>query len=1169
MSIFNPHKQWVQSLFLFLQHSLVVACIFVCAQCDVLAQKATWNWYFGQNAGLTFGNGFPQPIFPSAISTGEGCASYSNPKTGELIFYTDGATVWNRNHSVVLNGTDLAGDPSTSQSALIVPVADSPGMYYIFNAAPVTSARPGQRCMCLVYSIVDFRFDSEGIVTLKNQTLFDGITEHLTATADCSGTGWWVVVRSAVSRHFYSFRIASGVPISAPPVQSDASNPNFLVTNAGQLHISPNGKKLVITSVQGGAQLYNFNPANGKVYNGIDLFTTPASTKPCYGAAFSHYSNVLYVAMSNEELAATTRIYQFNTQFSSASAVVSSKVKVGELADIYSWAPMQLAADWKIYIGRPREPRLASIQEPTALGADCLFRDSSVVLTANCLSGLPNIIGSDLLPKGFSDVSCDIPRAAFISDTICAGESINFNDASTGGISSWQWQFENGIPNSSTARNPRSVVYKNAGTFIVRLIVRNNFGADTAYGSVVVLPALALQVDAVSPICFGDTISLTARGATEYKWVQDATLSNTSGSSPKAYPQKPTTYIVYGVNEFGCLDTGTVFVDIVSANAGPDKYVCKGGSVVLQTFGAKSVVWSPATSLDNPTSLAPVASPSKTTTYTATMKIAQCTITDEVTVYVVDSFDVEILGPSNVCLGDTVTFRASGGTNLQWSGASVLDSNGLEIRTIISKPLTTIVLHTSSGSCATTDTLTVMAVQRPTLRMPASRTICKGASVQLSTQTDAQTVRWNPSTSLSDSTGKVVIATPTETTTYYAVARSGSGCEVIDSVVIVVSGLLDITAGPDKEICLGSSIQLSAQGFAETYSWQPTTGLNNPTIQAPFASPTQSTLYTLTATSGECTAVDSVWVRVEKTAIVATRDVTICNGESIELQASGATRFKWEPAEGLSDPNIASPIASPRRTTVYTVMGTDPLGCEDQITVTVNVQDTLPFVLRIGSVTTNAGNASTTLPIFIDTPQNLLPLTIPELLATVIVESTGFEPNSSTNYTVSKNQNNETIIRLRLQNLPIFTARQKIVDIKGLVYLSNSQTSVARFDTVQWVGLQCPSATTFPGTINIVGCNIQLRPFILFGQERFALATNTVEQAITITRDGGIPGEASVHIVSITGQVLAQAPFPAITSTDGAQTAVTVPLGTVQSGLLFARIQTPTEMNTIPFVWMP
>jgi hypothetical protein len=84
------------------------------------AQSARFNnWYFGNTAGITFASGAPVALTNGALVTTEGCASMSDD-LGNLLFYTDGVTVWNRNHLPMTNGTLLNGHASSTQSGIIV-----------------------------------------------------------------------------------------------------------------------------------------------------------------------------------------------------------------------------------------------------------------------------------------------------------------------------------------------------------------------------------------------------------------------------------------------------------------------------------------------------------------------------------------------------------------------------------------------------------------------------------------------------------------------------------------------------------------------------------------------------------------------------------------------------------------------------------------------------------------------------------------------------------------------------------------------------------------------------------------------------------------------------------------------------------------------------------------
>ena len=86
----------------------------------VFSQQEASNWYFGYGAGIKFNtNGTITSLTNGQLNTLEGCASLSD-SNGNLMFYTDGTTVYNKNHQIMLNGTGLKGHYSSTQSATIL-----------------------------------------------------------------------------------------------------------------------------------------------------------------------------------------------------------------------------------------------------------------------------------------------------------------------------------------------------------------------------------------------------------------------------------------------------------------------------------------------------------------------------------------------------------------------------------------------------------------------------------------------------------------------------------------------------------------------------------------------------------------------------------------------------------------------------------------------------------------------------------------------------------------------------------------------------------------------------------------------------------------------------------------------------------------------------------------
>jgi len=167
--------------------SLTILLIFI--YCFSFSQKEGLYWYFGRHAGLGFHNGYPEAMTGSIV-TSEGCATISD-KDGNLQFYTDGITVYNWSHQIMQNGTDLFGDPSSTQSGVIVPVPNNPDLYYIFTVSNLDKKGLGAG---FCYSTVNMQLDNgQGAVVEKNVVLFEPTSERITSVKHANAYGIWVI----------------------------------------------------------------------------------------------------------------------------------------------------------------------------------------------------------------------------------------------------------------------------------------------------------------------------------------------------------------------------------------------------------------------------------------------------------------------------------------------------------------------------------------------------------------------------------------------------------------------------------------------------------------------------------------------------------------------------------------------------------------------------------------------------------------------------------------------------------------------------------------------------------------------------------------------------------------------------------------------------------------
>lgn len=295
-----------------------------------------------------------------------------------------------------------------------------------------------------------------------------------------------------------------------------------------------------------------------------------------------------------------------------------------------------------------------------------------------------------------------------------------------------------------------------------------------------------------------------------------------------------------------------------------------------------------------------------------------------------------------ICAGQSVVLSASFvgnppvGSVISWYNAAVggtILGTGTTFTTPVLNSNTTYYVGTCPG---TFQTPVNVIVSVPLAEAGNNLTVCSGGNVNLN-GSGGVTYQWSPSTSLNNSNIQNPVASPTTTTTYYLTVTNAYGCQAIDSVKVSVGALI-ANAGNDISVCPGSSTQLDASG-GTNYSWSPSVGLNSSNIYNPIASPTSTTLYTVTVSDGSnCSATDQVVVTVNPAVMAnAGTDVTICPGNSVQISASGGTAYQWSPVTDLTNPSIGNPVASPAQTTIYTVTVTDGNGCSATDNVSINI----------------------------------------------------------------------------------------------------------------------------------------------------------------------------------------------------------------------------------------
>ncbi len=468
-------------------------------------QQEGSEWYFGSFAGMSFQSEPPTALSNGALNTSEGCSAISNSE-GELLFYTDGITIYNRNHDVMLNGTELSGNSSSTQSGVIVPVPDDPDVYYVFTVSNLdwSSNMEGFR-----YSKVNMQLDGGkgGVVPgEKNILLFEPTTERITSVKNYNEFGIWVIGHEWESNRFISFLVsANGIDINNP-----------VYSNVGLIHEDPinNGKGYMKASASGDRiavaiqmsniiQVFDFNNVNGKISNPITL---PAGDLP-YGLEFSQDSRFLYADERYDD-----HLYQWDLEAGNENAVIGSRKTVGVFGKKLGGA-LQMAPNGKIYIAHKSQKSLSIVHAPDNEGPACNFEYAAYDLCETCLSkeGLPSFIQSY-----FNVVWIEHEHQ-------CVNDTIFFTVSDTSGIQAISWNF--GDPQSGAADSSQLFfpwhIYTEPGSYEVTATI-THITDKTITKTIEILPLPDVDLGDDRLICDGDSIVFySGEGFDSYQWMDD------------------------------------------------------------------------------------------------------------------------------------------------------------------------------------------------------------------------------------------------------------------------------------------------------------------------------------------------------------------------------------------------------------------------------------------------------------------------------------------------------------------------------------------------------------------------------------------------------------------------------------------------------------------------
>jgi gliding motility-associated-like protein len=535
------------------QYTLWVLLLFTLGFQNIFAQKQTANWYFGGGAGLNF-NCNPPDTLSSAKSFYclEGSSSISDDK-GNLLFYTNGDSVWNRRHKVMPNGYGLGQNPqcgnSTTQGSIIVPIPESDSLFYIFTTdCAEWSLSNGFR-----YSLVDMSMDEGmGDVRIRPIKLIDTVVEKITAVHHANGKDIWVLTHRYNSDEFYAYLITKNGINTTPIISKQGQIQYYIPWSSyptcmarGMMKFSPDGKKLVVLSTSDcnlyplRAEMFKFNDTTGVVT--LDYSIDDPDSTMYYAASFSFDSKLLYLTTGWRSII----LDQFDVENSNSSASFLASKKVICTRGPYGGPPLlvglTMAPNGKIYISTNRG-WLDAINYPNLRDTLCGYEEKAIFLKKCPYQQYSLLSSVNFVESFFRDTfigrSCkDTLWANFNFTANCVDKTVQFIDSSgpQKEMAYYFWEFgdsSNGVPNTSYQINPLHQ-YAKKGTYQVRLTVSKyplNITCKTA-NIVKTVVIKNCQLDTVFQnfvICESDTLKLRGKSYFD-KGIYFDTTESTSG----------------------------------------------------------------------------------------------------------------------------------------------------------------------------------------------------------------------------------------------------------------------------------------------------------------------------------------------------------------------------------------------------------------------------------------------------------------------------------------------------------------------------------------------------------------------------------------------------------------------------------------------------------------
>jgi gliding motility-associated-like protein len=412
-------------------------------------------WALDSHSGLDFNTMLPVPTSSSLLNNDVGIASICNAH-GQILFYSNGLWVWNRNNELMPAQTSGIGGytaplsmsigypplmpltgGSATQAAAVCRAPGHPSQYYLFSLC--TSGQ-------LFYSLIDTTLDSGhgDIISGKKGIFISGNnTEKMTVVNGCENV--WLIIRSTTVNEYKAYEINDTGIVTNAVISNCGSFPVSWYQH-GVIKFSPDGSKMTAACYNdnyyagyssGGLELYDFEAKTGRLSN-ARVLDSSSTAEYYYGACFSSDNTKLYATTSSFTNGGTfypEHVWQYNVGLGTLPAIIGSKTLLytdttpldGDVSDL------KRAIDGKMYMGSggpysTGPVYMHCINSPNTAGIGCGFTPNAVPMSITLNGGLPNDIALIDAPDTITNVK---------NLAVCFGDSVSIS-ADTGKWYHWQ-----------------------------------------------------------------------------------------------------------------------------------------------------------------------------------------------------------------------------------------------------------------------------------------------------------------------------------------------------------------------------------------------------------------------------------------------------------------------------------------------------------------------------------------------------------------------------------------------------------------------------------------------------------------------------------------------------------------------------------------------------------